>query len=669
MTVELEGGQQAMVEKKFSYEAPVVDSYHPRNGPPRGGFWVTITGRNFGYLDTSPVASIAGHICLETYWMSNTQIVARGAPGVGGPSMLHHIDITFEAAEHVQEMPRRLRNWVRSVLQKSAFSVSAKHNASKPLVEIDLKAASDPAGKALARAGDKKAAGSKPKKPSTATNLVERKVEWQDREREVKAELAESKVSAREEEMGLLATYLERVEDRDREREQQEQAERVRRLAEYQAVLDAEKKLREEEAAAAKAKQEQEELRRTLDKGSVEKKLDKFSKAREAARKKKVASDANAALAAAKGCTDLVDLDCATGNCKLRTTSALASVLCGVEVLERVVNTTRDAGRTEEEAAKKVQALLFEIKVGQETGEKELKAAQAAIKHMAKQHGAALDKSVAAASEALGKARAAFESAGLAGQKGLSRVEENEAKVKGAREEMARKVEAEREKHRGEGAAEVTAARKYVAEKKFGEARASHGSAAVAYEMAGDKATMAAQLASVLEEIVRAEEAQKALDEEEAARKRAEAEEAERKRKEEEERLRLEEVRARVRMGERALHAGMKVCMRARLLAYFGPDLTLMHARTGSEEGAGGGGTAATGCRGGAAGEGARGNSQAARGGGACEGARCLVGGEAAGCSRASTGGRKGIHKCGPRGAHGGAGGAEGVGGGGRQAT
>ena len=37
------------------------------------------------------------------------------------------------------------------------------------------------------------------------------------------------------------------------------------------------------------------------------------------------------------------------------------------------------AGRTEEEAAKKVQALLFEIKVGQETGEKELKAALDAI--------------------------------------------------------------------------------------------------------------------------------------------------------------------------------------------------------------------------------------------------------------------------------------------------
>jgi len=124
VTVELTSGEQAVVEKKFSYEAPVVDSYHPRNGPPRGGFWVTISGRNFGHLDTSPVASLGGRICLETYWMSNEKIVCRGPPGVGGPSMLHHVDITFEPSEHVQEMPRRLRNWVRSVLQKSAHSVS-----------------------------------------------------------------------------------------------------------------------------------------------------------------------------------------------------------------------------------------------------------------------------------------------------------------------------------------------------------------------------------------------------------------------------------------------------------------------------------------------------------------------------------------------------------------
>jgi hypothetical protein len=333
VTVELVGGQQASVPDRFSYEAPVVDSYHPRNGPPRGGFWVTISGRNFGYLDTSPVASMGGRICLETYWMSNTQILCRGPPGVGGPSMLHHVDITFEPAEHVQEMPRRLRSWVRSILQTTAHSVSAKQNASKPLVEIDLKAAHDPASSALvptdgggkAGSAGARVRGSGPKKPSTATSLAEMKQEWAEREREVKAELSEVKEAAHEVELALLATYLESVEERDRERELQERATRERKLAEYQAVLEAERKIRAEEEAAAKARAEQEELRKSLAKGSVEKKLDKFQKAREAARKKKLASDGQAALEAAKACTDLVALDCKTGNCKLLTAPALVS--------------------------------------------------------------------------------------------------------------------------------------------------------------------------------------------------------------------------------------------------------------------------------------------------------------------------------------------------------
>jgi hypothetical protein len=73
VTVGLVGGKQASVENKFSYEAPVVDSYHPRNGPPRGGFWITITGRNFGHLDTSPVVSLAG-VCILLNMCSHTPI-------------------------------------------------------------------------------------------------------------------------------------------------------------------------------------------------------------------------------------------------------------------------------------------------------------------------------------------------------------------------------------------------------------------------------------------------------------------------------------------------------------------------------------------------------------------------------------------------------------------
>ena len=544
VTVELAGGQQAAVESKFSYEAPVVDSYHPRNGPPRGGFWVTIAGRNFGHLDTSPTASVGGRICLETYWMSNTQILCRGPPGVGGPSMLHHVDITFESAEHVQEMPRRLRNWVRSVLHKAGHSVSAKQNASKPVVEIDLKAANDPASSALVAKGDKsadKGKKAKPKKANTATSLAEMKQEWTEREQEVKAELSEVKASAREAELELLATYLERVEERDKEREEQEQAEKARRLAEYQAVLDAERKIREEEEAAAQARQKQEEMRKAIDKGTVEKKLDKFTKAREAARKKKLLGDANAALALTKSCTDLVELDCKTGNCKLITAPALASAACVVADLEKAANITRAAGMQETEAAKKAVALVFEIQTGLETGNKFLKNAEASVAKLAGKEGVQVETDGKAAKDVLGKARAAFQSAGVSGKNGLASVDALQVKVDDMLEQVARKAEAEREKHAQEGAAAVAKARLKMEEAQFVEARAAHGTAVVEYEMAGLKEKMALELAALLEKIGEAEEVATVRDAKAAALKRKELEEEEQRIAAEKERVRLEE--------------------------------------------------------------------------------------------------------------------------------
>jgi hypothetical protein len=544
VTVELTGGQQAAVEGKFSYEAPIVDSYHPRNGPPRGGFWVTISGRNFGHLDTSPTVSVGGRICLESYWMSNTQILCRGPPGVGGPSMLHHVDITFETAEHVQEMPRRMRNWVRAVLHKAGHSVSAKQNASKPLVEIDLKAANDPASSALVAKNDKsakKGGNVRPKKPNTATSLVEMKKEWTEREQEVRAELSEAKQSAKEAERELLATYLERVEERDKERNEQEQAERARKLAEYQAVLDAERKIREEEEAAAKARQHQEETRKALDKGTVEKKLDKFSKAREAARKKKLAGDASVALASTKSCTDLVELDCKTGNCKLITASALASAACVVEDLEKASNITKAAGMEEMEAAKKVMALVFEIRTGLATGNRFLKSAEASTAELAGKEGAQMETYAKAANDVLGKARAAFQSAGIAGKDGLASVDTLQIKIDDVLEQAARKAEAERKKHLQEGAAAVAKARQTMEKAQFVEARAAHGTAVIEYEMAGLKEKMAEELATLLEKIGDAEEVSKVRDAEAAALKRRELEEEEKRIAAEKERVRLEE--------------------------------------------------------------------------------------------------------------------------------
>jgi len=423
----------------------------------------------------------------------------------------------------------------------------AKQNASKPLVEIDLKSANDPSSSALVAKGDKtgKASGagaaSKPKKPNTATSLTAMKAEWAEREREVKAELTQRKATAKEVEIDLLATYLERVEDRDKAREDDEKADKARKLAEYQALLDAERTIREEEEAAAKARHEQAELRKKLDKGSVEKKLDKFTKAREAARKKKLAGDATASLVSTKSCTDLVDLDCKTGNCKLLTASALSSAQCVRAELEKAANVTQAAGLSETEAAKKIVALLFEIRVGLETGEKALKVAEAAMAKIGGQEGAAVEQTVKVALEALGRAHVAFESTGVSGKDGLASVHTLEVKAKEALAEVMRKVEAEREKHRAEGAAAVVKARTNVEAASFVEARAAHGNALVEYEMADMKDTMGKELADLLVEIARAEEVAKVKDAAAAVLKRKELEAAEQKVAAEKEKLRLEE--------------------------------------------------------------------------------------------------------------------------------
>ena len=63
----------ATLEGKFTYEPPEIQSFHPRGGAPRGGQMVTVRGRNFGHVDTSPVIFLAGRICLESFWVADNQ--------------------------------------------------------------------------------------------------------------------------------------------------------------------------------------------------------------------------------------------------------------------------------------------------------------------------------------------------------------------------------------------------------------------------------------------------------------------------------------------------------------------------------------------------------------------------------------------------------------------
>ena len=137
-------------------------------------------------------------------------------------------------------MPRKLRGIVRSVVQARAATVSAKRGEGS-MLEIDLKAAADPAGKALAAAAKDRA-----KKDAGAENgagrgaagadtsgLVARKEAWDRKEAEMKSQLAEVQASRAEEDAAAMAAYLELVEERDTAREKAEAEARAKRLAEF----------------------------------------------------------------------------------------------------------------------------------------------------------------------------------------------------------------------------------------------------------------------------------------------------------------------------------------------------------------------------------------------------------------------------------------------------
>jgi hypothetical protein len=137
--------------------------------------------------------------------------------------MLHHIDVTFEPADHVQvahrtgrnglsapgrvtrrraaapqDMPRRLRRWARSLVQKRGpQTVSAERPRPDAALLIDLTSPREAAGKALSvagavaadatqtpsdagAAGGASAAGSGAVRPGAS--LAERKQAWAERE-------------------------------------------------------------------------------------------------------------------------------------------------------------------------------------------------------------------------------------------------------------------------------------------------------------------------------------------------------------------------------------------------------------------------------------------------------------------------------------------------------
>jgi len=343
--------------------------------------------------------------------------------------MLHHVDVTFEPAEHVQDMPRSLRKWVRSLLAAKISTVSAKKEAN-PVVEIDVKAAADASDKALARTsmdGEKRRADKEKKKGGDAgyatTSLAALKDKWNEEEQRFKQELAELQKDKLEQEEDMIASYLVMVEDRDIKREQQEAEARRKRQEEFLALQEAERAIREQELAAMRSREQQEASRLEKAKGAMDKKLDKFRKAQETARRKKLRADATEAIAALSSCIELVAMDCKSGSCRLLTAAALASPLCKLEDLERASHLIQQAQLEQEEEAQKVVALLFDLRRGLEDGEKRLREAESALARVL-ENSADAGREGNRCREALGQAEASLLSAGLASRDAMERVKD-----------------------------------------------------------------------------------------------------------------------------------------------------------------------------------------------------------------------------------------------------
>lgn len=81
VTVEVGGQRNADNNTLFSYAKPEVDSVTPAHGIAAGGYWVDISGRNFGQRPHTPQISIAGTNCREMQWVSDVLVRCKVPPG------------------------------------------------------------------------------------------------------------------------------------------------------------------------------------------------------------------------------------------------------------------------------------------------------------------------------------------------------------------------------------------------------------------------------------------------------------------------------------------------------------------------------------------------------------------------------------------------------------
>jgi hypothetical protein len=67
----------------FTYDSPVISDSAVINGPPTGGFTITMYGTNFGTINLSATARLGYTACLSSIWVSATRVTCTAPTGVG----------------------------------------------------------------------------------------------------------------------------------------------------------------------------------------------------------------------------------------------------------------------------------------------------------------------------------------------------------------------------------------------------------------------------------------------------------------------------------------------------------------------------------------------------------------------------------------------------------
>jgi hypothetical protein len=88
------GAVVGTIVSRFTFDAPVLTSHSPQNGPSMSGYLVTVSGQNYGATNLSPSVRLGATMCSSSQWLSDTSLKCAVTAGFEGN---HILSVTIEA--------------------------------------------------------------------------------------------------------------------------------------------------------------------------------------------------------------------------------------------------------------------------------------------------------------------------------------------------------------------------------------------------------------------------------------------------------------------------------------------------------------------------------------------------------------------------------------------